>query len=112
MCIYCTCIHVCTCVNSCVHVHVDVQVQCLTSLSVVCAPKNWIKGKLLGSGAFGQVCTVHVHVLQPLECVYMYSTCTRTLQYPWTTLINLMRNCIQNVLYIAVVAVVSRRCAA
>ena len=25
----------------------------------VCAPKNWVKGKLLGSGAFGQVRETH-----------------------------------------------------
>lgn len=60
-----------------VHVYnVHVHVHCVMSFSVVSAPKNWIKGKLLGSGAFGQVCTEHV--LQPLECVpYVYAcTCT------------------------------------
>ena len=29
---------------------------------LVCAPKNWVKGKLLGSGAFGQVREIPVHM--------------------------------------------------
>ena len=61
-----------------VHAHVF---TCMFGL--VAAPENWSKGKLLGSGAFGQVHTLHFPHVCEITCILLgsvFSPCVCILQ--------------------------------